>query len=221
MYKILLVTILVTILNASNPKPYAVLGDVIYNNVKTIEALKGLSIYNVYKNDIDKYVAEVAATKALGYKIEQGKAKESKKEYLERLRKLSTTNDYFMRSIHSIYENAMQKKNFNLFSAIINRHLIDTNKNKQKIIDYYFKHRADINSSGVIDTFLAEDADLKARKEAQRKRYKTKKQLEEEKIKRIRENDRENQKRIENELENELESKKLKIREDQKKELVN
>jgi len=221
MYKIFLITILATILSATNPKPYAVLGDVIYDNVETIAALKELDAYKVYRDDIDKYIAEVAATKALGYKIEQGKAKGSKKEYLEHLRKLSTTNDYFMRSINSIYKNAMQKKNFELFSSIINGHLIDTKKNKQEIIDYYFKHQEDINSSGVIDAFLAEDAALKARKEAQRKRYKTKKQREEEKIKRIRKNDKENQERIEKELEKDLESKKLKIREDQKKELLN
>ena len=221
MYKIFFITILATILCASNPKPYAVLGDVIYDNVKTIEALKELDAYKVYTADIDSYVAKVVATKALGYKIEQGKAKESKKVYLENLRNLSTTNDYFMRSINGVYKNAMQKRDFDLFSAIINGHFIDTNKNKQEIIDYYFKHQEDINASGVIDEFLAEDAALKARKEAQRKRYKTKKQREEEKIKRIRKNDKENQERIEKELDKALETKKLKIREDQKKELEN
>ena len=221
MYKILLISILVTFLAAANPKPYSALGDVIYDNLQTIESLKELDIYAKYQNDIDTYINEVTATKALGYKIEKGIAKESKKEYLERLRNLSTKNDYFMRTIKSTYTNAMKEKKFDQFTAIINGHYIDTDKNKQEIIDYYFKNQEDINSSGVIDEFLAEDAALKARKEAQRKHYKTKKQREEEKIKRIRENDKENQERIEKELEKDLETKKLKIREHQKKELAN
>ena len=221
MYKIFFITILVTFLSASNPKPFAILGDIIYNNVETIKALKRLDSYKPYCDDIDKYLAKVAETKVLGYQIEQGKVKESKKEYLKCLRKLSRTNDYFNRTIKNRYKNAMQEKDFTLFSTIINGHYIDTNKNKLEIIDYYFKHKKDINSSGVIDLLLVEDAALKARKKAQRKRYKTKKQCEAEKIKRIRENDKTNKEHIEKKLEKELEMKKLKIREEQIKELVN
>lgn len=222
MYKLLfLLFLLFTSLYANNPRPYAALGDTIYNNVAIIKSLKKLDVYKVYKNDIDAYLAAVADAKELGFLIEQGKATDKKKEYLNRLRKLSKSNDYYLRSIRTVYDNALKEKNFKLFSAIINGHYIDTQKNKQEIIDYYFAHQEDINSSGVIDSFLEEDAALKARKEAQRKRYKTKKQLEEEKIKRIRERDRANQERIENELEKELEQKKLNIRETQKKELAN
>lgn len=220
MYKLLFISILVTFLSASNPKPYAALGDTIYNSVEVIQGLKELDAYSLYVDDINTYLQGVADAKELGYLIEQGKAPHEKKNYLDKLRKLSTTNDYFLRSINSVYNTALQEKEFDLFSAIINGHFIDTNEHKKEIIDYYFAHQEDINSSGVIDAFLEEDAALKARKEAQKKRYKTKKQLEEEKIKRIRANDKANQESIEKELEKDLETKKLQIREDQKRELA-
>lgn len=210
-----------TFLSASNPKPYAALGDTIYNSVHVIKALKKLKSYQVYIDDINAYLKNVKEAKKIGYLIEDGKAPNESISYLNSLRKLSKKNDYFLRSIDNVYITALKEKKFKLFSEIINGHFIDTDKHKKEIIDYYFSHQDDINSSGVIDKLLAEDAALKARKEAQKKRYKTKKQLKEEKIKRIRADDKANQERIEKELDKNLELKKLKIREDQKKELMN
>ena len=76
-----------------------------------------------------------------------------------------------------------------------------------------------VSDSGVIENFLNEDAKLKALKDAQRKKYKSKKTLQEEKIQRVRKNDKEAKIKLENRLENDLIQKKLKIRENQKKEL--
>lgn len=219
MNKIFIISILITLLNAANPKPYAVLGDTIYNNVSKIKRLKELSAYKLYDDDINKYLLDVVNAKAIGYQVENNPTK--KMSYLTTLRKLSKKNDYYMRSIDTIYKSTLQQNDFKLFSEIINGHFIDTNAHKQEITDYYFLHQKDINSSGIIDKFLEEDAVLKARKEAERKCYKTKKQLQEEKIKRIRANDKANQERIEKELEKQLERKKLKIREEEKKELAN
>jgi hypothetical protein len=221
MYKLLLITIFTTILFSSNPRPYAALGDVIYNNVAKIEALSYLDAYSLYAKEINAYVSEVKATKVEGIKLEMGEPSISKKEYLNRLRKLSKTNDYFLRGIRSNYKNSMSTNNFKLFSAVINSGLMDSDKNKNEIIDYYYKHEEDIDPKGVIEEFLNNDAKLKALKEAQKKHYKTKKMLEEEKIKRIREKDQRAQKALEMKLQNELQNKKLKIREEQKKELAN
>lgn len=221
MYKLLLLTLTLTLLSANNPKPYAALGDVIYNNVQKIDSLKNLTPYKLYKNDISQYVKEVQSAKKDGFALEQGKKNIGKKAYLIKLRKLSKTNDYFLRGIKSKYINSMSTNDYSLFSEIINSGLIDTNKNKDEIIDYYYKHQEDINASGVIENFLDEDAKLKALKDAQKKRYKTKKMLEAEKIKRIRDKDKKAQEALEIKLQNELQNKKLKIREDQKKELAN
>ena len=219
MYKLLLLTFMLTLLSASNPKPYAALGNIIYDNVQRIGTLQTLSSHELYRDDISKYVQEVEVTKEQGYALEVGNAKISKKEYLIKLRKLSKTNDYFLRSIKTSYENSMHTNNYDLFSEIINCDLIDTEKNKDEIINYYYEHQEDINASGVIEDFLDEDAKLKALKDSQKKKYKTKKMLEEEKISRIRSNDKKSREDLEVKLQNDLKDKKLEIRENQKKEL--
>jgi len=224
MYKLLLVTFFSFLLNANplnNPKPYGALGDVIYDNVDSIDSLGKLDSYSLYKEDIQEYVQSVTQTKEEGFKLELQKASITKREYLNKLRELSKKNDYYLRTAKASYKNSMNTNNFTLFSDIINSGLINTDKNKKEIIDYYYKHSEDINSSGVIDNFLNSDAKLRALKDAQKKHYKTKKQLEEEKIKRIRANDKAAKEKLEKELQEDLQNKKLKIRQEQKKELAN
>jgi len=224
MYKIILLTIITTILFSQDslhlyPKPYAALGNVIYDNVNKIEKLKNISGFEFYKGDIEKYVSEVKKAKDDGYQLENNQAAISKKEYLNRLRTLSKKNDFYLRTIKNGYFSSMKKNNYKQFSQIINSELIDVNSSKRVIINYYYKHEEDINSSGVIENFLNEDARLKALKDAQRKKYKSRKTLQEEKIQRIRKNDREAKIKLENRLQNDLVQKKLKIRENQRKEL--
>lgn len=220
MYKLLLITLLTNLLLANNPKPYAVLGDVIYDNVDKIESLEKIDAYGLYKEDIIKYVAEVNKTKSEGFKLEAKKSALSNKEYLNKLRSLSKTNDFYLRSVKSNYHSSMKNDNYDLFSDVINSGLMNTDECKQEIIDYYYKHKEDINASGVIENFLNKDAALKALKEAQRKKYKTKKMREEEKIKRIRAEDAKAKAALEKKLETDLENKKLKIRQEQKRELA-
>jgi len=227
MYKILIITIFVTLLNAQNsvsehnPKAYSALGDVIYDNVNKIESLNTIEFYNIYKDDIEKYVKAVQTAKIAGTDLDLGKNSSNKKEYLNSLRALSKKNDFFLRSVRSSYNSSIKTEDSVLFSAIINSGLIDTDEHKQEIIDYYFAHIEDINSSGVIQIFLDQDSKLKALKEAQSRRYKSRKTREEEKIKRIRENDRIAQEKLEKKLQKDLEKQKLEIRENQEKELSN
>ena len=220
MYKLILITLLATFVSAQNPKPYAALGDVIYDNITNIESLKQIDSYKLYTDEINKYISEVYEAKTQGYELEKTATSKTKKEYLNTLRSLSKTNDYFLRSINNQYKESMKKDNFELFWQIINSGLINTQKNKKEIIDYYYKHKENINSVGVIDNFLEEDARLKATKDLQKKYYKSKKQLESEKIKRIRANDKAAQKRLEEDLQKDLNLKKAEIRKIQRKELA-
>ena len=206
MYKLLLLTFMLTFLYSNNPKPYAALGNVIYDNVQKIDSLQKLKSYDLYKSDIAKYVKEVELAKKEGFEIEASKAKISKKDYLIKLRHLAKINDNYLRGIRDNYKASMNNNNYNLFSEIINCGLIDTNKNKNEIIDYYYKHQEDINASGVIEDFLNDDAKLKALKESQKIKYKTKKILEEEKIKRIRDKEKTTQENLEVKLQNELQN---------------
>ena len=219
MYKLILITLMTTFLSAHNPNPYAALGDVIYDNVSNIESLKQIDSYRLYADDIDKYVSEVDEAKIQGYELEKAATSKTKNDYLNRLRTLSKTNDYFLRSINNKYKESMKKDDYKLFLQIINSGLINTQKKKKEIINYYYKNKENIDSTGVIDTFLEEDAKLRLKKDRQKKRYKTKKQLEAEKIKRIRENDKASQKKLEEDLQKDLNTKKAEIRKIQRKEL--
>jgi len=219
MYKLILITLMTTFLSAHNPNPYAALGDVIYDNVSNIESLKQIDSYRLYADDIDKYVSEVDEAKTQGYELEKAATSKTKNDYLNRLRTLSKTNDYFLRSINNKYKESMKKDDYKLFLQIINSGLINTQKKKKEIINYYYKNKENIDSTGVIDTFLEEDAKLRLKKDRQKKHYKTKKQLEAEKIKRIRENDKAAQKKLEEDLQKDLNTKKAEIRKIQRKEL--
>jgi len=224
MYKIIFLTLLTTFVFAQDtlkafPKPYAALGDVIYKNVTNIEKLKDINGFELFKDDVKKYVKKVEIAKQEGYALEQKKVGVSKKDYLNKLRELSKTNDFYLRTIKNGYLSSMKKNNYEQFSQIINSNLIDVNSSKKVIIDYYYEHEEDINASGVIEDFLNEDAKLKALKDAQRKKYKSRKTLQEEKIRRIRENDKKAEIDLEEKLQTDLEKKKLEIRENQKKEL--
>lgn len=220
MYKLLLLTLLTTFLNAQNPLPYAALGDVIYDNVEKIDSLKNISSYALYKDDIDSYTTAVYKAKEQGYAVEKSCNRKAKKEYLNTLRLLSKRNDYFLRGLQNQYIESLNSDNYEFFSEIINSGLIDTQSKKEEIIDYFYKNKEDMNSTGVIDTFLEEDAHLKALKDIQKKHYKSKIQLQEEKIKRIRENDLKQQEKIEENLQNDLNNKKANIRKIEKKELA-
>lgn len=219
MKSIIIMYLFTLALFAQNPKIYAALGDVIYNNVDKIADLKIIKEYKEYAKKIDEYTKDVNQTKKDGFCIETSKNCIDKKEYLNKLRTLSQTNDYFVRSVKRNFSTSMKKNNNLLFSNIINNGLLNTKKNKETIINYYYENIDDINATGVIQTFLDEDAQLKKSKDAQRKKYKTKKMLEEEKIDRIRKNDILKQEELEKKLQDEVKRKKIEIREDQQKSL--
>lgn len=204
-----------------NPRPYAALGDVIYNNVDSIHMLADIESYELYRDEINSYVLEVSEVKREGFALELKSSSKSKKEYLTKLRVLSKKNDYYLRDIKSRYKLSMQMNRYKMFSQFINSGLIDTKRHKKEIIDYYYLHSKEINSTGLIDEYLKEDARLKALKDAELKRRKSKKTLQEEKIARIRKMDLEAQKKLELKLQKDLKQKKLEIRENQKKELAN
>ena len=215
----LTILLLSTLLFAQNPIAFAALGDVIYNNVDKIEKLKNIDEYKIYDEKIDKYVADVKKAKEEGFALENGSTAVTRKAYLNKLRTLAKTNDFFMRSVASSYDAAKKNQNSRLFSQIINTGLLDTDERKKEIIDYYFAHQEDMNTTGLIQTYLDEDAKLRAKKEAQQKRIKSKKEREAERIREIRENDRRQKELLEKKLQKELQEKKLEIREYQKKEL--
>ena len=214
-----IITLLSVLTFAENPKPYAALGDVIYNNLEGIEKLEEIPMYKVYVKKIEQYTAKVRELKRKGFDLEKKPTPQLKKEYLSGLRSVSRENDFYVRWANKAFLASMKNEDSTTFEKIINTGLINTDAHKEDILDYYFAHQEDVNASGVIENYLAEDAKLRALREAQRKKYKTKKELEAEKIRRIREEDRRKQEELERRLSEEVAKKKEQIRDNQKSEL--
>jgi len=200
------------------PNVYSALGDVIYSNVDKIVKLQELDTFKSFSEKINIYAKNVEKSKAIGFDIESGNKNVDEVTYLETLRTLSKENDYFVRSVKSAYKSSIEKQDNQLFLQTVNSGLLNTDKKRDQIVEYYLKHSQDINASGVIQRYLDEDAKLKIKK----KSYdyaKAKKLRDEAKIRRIREEDRKKQAELEKELTEEVQQKKIEIRENQKKEL--
>ena len=220
MYKILFLTFVSTIiLFAKNPKPYAVLGDVVYDNVDKIEKLKDTNGYWLDKNRISQFVSDVKKTKKMGFYLELSNSAQERKKYLNSLRALVKTYDYYLRSAEANYKNSMRRDDYKQFSQLINSGLIHSDRYKKEILEYYYKHVDEIPKEGVIQKYLDEEAALRALRSGKKRHYKTKKELQEEKIRRIREQDKLEKKMLEERLQRKLSKEKLEIRKRQKEEL--
>ncbi len=211
-------TLLATLLMAGNPKVYSALGNMIYNNVDSISKLQELESYDSKGIEIIKYIKNVSQTKDRGFAIDNGDKSMDKLSYLEEIRKLSKENDSFFRAANSSFKLSIKNEDNQLFSQIINTGLIDTQKYKDEIIDYYMFHTDDINSSGFIQGYF-DEADRLERL-SKMKKYRFKKQIQAEKINRLRKSDMEKQAKVENSLQEEVNRKKVEIRINQKKELA-
>lgn len=220
MIKIAVLSLLATLLIAQNPKVYSALGDVIYDNVDNIEKLKEIPEFSQFKQKIDSYVKEVYKAKDVGFAIESGDKTKDKTEYLQTIRELSKTNDFFYRTTVSSYKSSITNQDNTLFSKTVNSGLIDTKKYKPEILEYYFANCNDMNASGVIQEYLDEDEMLKQKQTQSKKPTLSKKNIQEAKIKRIREKDKANQESIQKTLEDELVKKKSDIRKEQVEELT-
>jgi biopolymer transport protein ExbB/TolQ len=211
-----ILTLFVTILFAKNPQVYAALGDVIYNNVQNIEKLQEIEKFQSIQTEIEVYLQKVKQVKQDGFALEQGDKSVDKKNYLNHLRSLSKRNDYFVHAAREAFRNSMKQEDSKTFEKIINTGLINTEKYQEKILAYYMQHQDDVNATGVIQDYLDKEA---KEKKLQRKYYKSKKQLEAEKIRRIREADKIKQAELEKKLDEEVKQKKENIRKEQERSL--
>lgn len=182
MHKILLFLFFFPFLLLSdNPKIYTNLGDKIYDNVDKIYLLKNSDKYNKYIQKIERYKIEVDKTKLLGFNIIKGSELDQQKKYLESLRNLEYTHNYFMKLVQNDFTLALDIQDDLLFLRVVNSGLFDTKNNKRAILKYYEAHKERINPAGVIQSFL----DMKPKKKKVYKPRKTKMQLQKEKINRL------------------------------------
>ena len=221
MKKLVILSLLTISLFALNPKVYTSLGDTIYNNVNKIDNLQNIPEYAPYEKAIQKYVLEVFISKKNGFTIENGDENISASSYLQKLRSLNKQQDTLLRSVKNNFDISIKNENNELFTALVNSGLIDIKEYKHTIMKYYFNHIELINPEGVIQTFLDNNAKLRAQAKRRKLAWiKHQKALEVKKIKRLRKADKEKQEKIENQLEMELKAKKKKIFQEQHRELL-
>jgi len=208
---LLTTTLLLSLLNASNPTIYSALGDIIYNDVEKIERLQSIEEYTQYHSDIVQYAKEVEKTKELGLQIESEPTKSRSKEYLARLRKLSKEHDCHLRAADALYKESLDESNIELFLRMINSGLIDTVAKKDEILEFYFKNIEDMNSSGVIQKYLDEDANLQEMRDAHLAQRAINTKEQKCKTQKVRQRDIEAHKELEQRLQDKVEKKKVQI----------
>lgn len=208
----------IAFLFASNPLVYSALGDKVYNNAKKIEKLKNIKQYYMYYEKIDKYLSDINQTKQLGFDIEKGVSK-SNKEYLKKLRELSSINDFFIRSAEHTLDISIESKDFELFTKIINTGLIDLKRYKQKILIFYKENKSYIRPDGLLGEFIKSNTPKNKQKYDKAYYERLKKLREEELIRRLRKKDRLKQQELQQKLEKALKIKKENIRKKQLMEL--
>ena len=202
---------------AANPAVYSALGDIIYDNIVKIEKLRDVSQYSYPIGELDSYISDVKKTKKIGFAIEAGDKSMDKRDYLKRLRKLSKTNDFYVRKAYKLYKTSIIDENTLLLLKIINSGLIDTDRYKNEILDYYFKHSDMMSTDGILERYIRENEQLS--KQKLKRKGPTKEEIQRAKIERLRRNDKLKQEAIQKSIEQEIANEKMKIREEQLKEL--
>ncbi|MFA6192317.1 MAG: hypothetical protein WC665_08200 [Sulfurimonas sp.] len=217
MIRIIILCVISTLLLAQNPKTYSSLGDIQFDNSINIEKLKEIDIYAQYGEKINKYLNDIKSVKEFGFEVDKTDNSDEKKRYLQSLRELSKTNDFFVKSVNSNFFSSIKNSNTKLFLQMVNSKMLDTEKNRSEIMKYYNLHSDEITPFDIMQDFLATDKKVQNNVPAK----KSEKKRQEEKISRIRESDRINQETIEQSLEEEAAKKKKIINDEKIKQLSN
>jgi len=218
MFKILLITIISTFVFAQTPHAFPQIANPIYNNAQKILNLKAYSQYRKYEPRIDNYFFDVDSIKDIGFAID-AKKKVNARKYLYRLRTLKKTNDFFNHIVNSDFHNSIATKNNDLFIQTVNSGMIDTKKYRKQILSYYKKHSNDINSKGIIQTYLDQDEKARLKRLKWLRSRPTKAELQRARFKRIQARAKAKKLAREKRLLQKLRKEKLKIRKEQEREL--
>ena len=203
---------------AANPSIYAALGDKLYDNAFKVKNLKQLSEYKPFEQKIDDYLDELEEAKKLGFAIEKGERPDAAKAYLEKLRKLAKTNDFFLRSANAVFEKGLQKGDVYLVMMMLDLGIVDAQRYKRQLLDFYNRHKGSFTPEGVYLELLRQEAKKNA-KMSDEEYAKLKRLKEQEKIKKLRKKDKERQEELQKRLEQELKMKKRQIEKEQLRQL--
>ncbi len=175
-----LLSLLVTLLFGLNPKPYASLGDAIYDSAYAFESLA--PNLPSQQSVIETYVEDAKKVKALGFEAEVDN--KMAKNYLKALRSLDGQRQKLLAQINSELYRAMDEKNLRRFSAIVKSDLISLYKASDDILPFYEKNYKK-GAIPVLDEMLAEEMQLARDKKKANAEYEQK--VETRRIERMRE----------------------------------
>ena len=158
-YVLLLLTALS--LFAENPKSFAALGDVIFDNVETFKQLESMPIMAEYNREIRAYIKEAKTVKKMGFALDEKEDGVVAKEYLTALRKLSVEHDKVIQFSRSSFKEAIEKEDTDSVNYMIVNGVINPKNYRSELINFYEEFGDDNNLSGVSAMY---DAYVKAKR---------------------------------------------------------
>ena len=153
MKRLLLLLIFLIPLFAQNPKSFATLGDVIYDDIKMFETLKELPSMKSFTTDIDVYVALAKETKEMGFAVDAKDKAVTAKEYLKALRQLSAEHDAIILNSRKRFKEAMGDEDSETVNTMVLCGVINPDNYKNELIDYYSEFGEDNNLSSLIPMY--------------------------------------------------------------------
>jgi hypothetical protein len=194
----------ITLLFATNPKPYSQLGDDIYNSLGAYKKLgKSLPQFNSSVND---FIHNAKSTKKLGFMAEADP--KLSQNYLFTLRELDAERESILTRLNSLLYKSMDNKDTKLFSKLIRSHFIDLDKVAEDIIPFY-KKNFKLGSIREIDTLLKDKKRYQRDKKAENVEYL--KRVEQQRINRMRDAGKSIDSSLEESLDRDAEAQRQKI----------
>ena len=202
-----------SILSASNPAPYAQLGDELYNSLDKYKSIsKELPQMDETLKD---YISDVQETKKMGFELENN-PKLSKK-YLYKLRELDRKREIILVKLNAKLYDSMDMKDVDTFKKIATSGLLDLEKVEDDIVPFYKKYFKS-GSIREIESMLQKEKLYKNSKRAENREYR--KSVERRRIQRMREASENADKSLEAELDKEIEHKRQEINSMMEDELI-
>lgn len=180
MFKTILLALFVSLtLHAVNPKPYAELGDQLYDSVEQFMAIPSYVPHLAIS--VENYLTQLKKVKAHGFEAQVDPSEA--KAYLKALREIDTERRKIVVALNAALYNAIEENEPKRFIAIVRSGLIKLHPIKHDLLPYYEKTFKP-GTLHVLDELLAEAKKRDAQEKARQERYAQ--SLEEARIERMR-----------------------------------
>ena len=146
-YIVLLLTALT--LFAENPKSFAALGDLVFDDVETFQQLESLPVMASHTKELDAYIKEANRVKKMGFALDAKEDGVVAKEYLAALRKLSAQHDKVIQFSRSTFSEAIEKEDTATVNYMVVSGVIDPENYRSELINFYEEFGEDNNLSGI------------------------------------------------------------------------